>query len=139
MKELLKRILLFSGILSIILPVVIGVLWYRYVQEQESQSLVSVPAGRGCEPYSFTLERIEQKLQVQWKTVDECASFLLMGRSYNDFSNLPYKILSASGETPAREHVVNILPSDEAQYQYLVVVSAGEWYGVKGNPFRYRE
>lgn len=138
MKDFLKKIMAIAGSFSILLPVIIGVLWNRYVREQETLYSVEQNGSQGCAPYSLLLERKESRLAVTWKTVDACPGFLLLGRSYTDFTNLPYKVLSSSGEYPDVQHAVSLPEEDEAQYQYLVVVSAGEWYGVKGNPFRFR-
>lgn len=138
MKAFLKKVAVIFGILSIILPIIIWVLWFRYTQEQETLYSIEGIMSRGCEPYSLFLDRKDSQLIVTWKTTDACPGFLLLGRAYNDFANLPYKVLSSAGESPAAQHTVALSSDDEAQYQYLVVVSAGEWYGVKGNPFRFR-
>jgi hypothetical protein len=138
MKTFLKKIIIIFGSLSVLLPIVIGILWHRYVNEQDSLYSMNSAGGSGCEPYSLFLNRKDARLEVSWKTTDSCPGFLLLGRSYNDFTNLPYKVLSSAGESPSAHHAVTLTTEDESQYQYFVVVSAGEWYGVKGNPFRFR-
>jgi len=126
------------GTLSIFLPVLIVTLWYKYVKEQEALYDATTISGKACAPTHMTVSHAQERMQISWKTTDSCSGFLLLGRTYSDFAGLPYKVLSSQGEAPATNHTVTILKQDELQYTYAVIVSAGEWYGIKGNPFLYR-
>lgn len=138
MKNFLKKMGIFFGILTIALPILILTLWYKYVREQEALYEVGSTSSEACAPYSMIISRESSKMTISWKTVEPCSGFLLLGKTYFDFSNLPYKVLPVVGEAPAKEHVVTLLKQDELQYSYAVIVSAGEWYGIKGNPFMFR-
>ena len=138
MKEFLKRMAIIGGIASIIFPIAIVTLWYTYVREQESRYGNEIASKKPCEPYSMEVTRDTGRTQVSWKTNDACAGFVLLGATYSDFTNLPYKILSTQGESPTKEHEVSILKQDETKYHYMVIVSAGDWYGLRGSPFEYR-
>ncbi len=137
MKQFLKRLVLVFGILSVIIPVAIVSLWYTYLKEQSSLSGNEISAKMGCEPFGFTLKRQSEKLVFVWETKDACPGFLLLGERFSDFSNLPYKVLSDQGESPTTTHSVTVLKQDEIKYKYVIIVSAGEWYGIGGNPFTY--
>ncbi|MCC7304506.1 hypothetical protein IT418_03810 [bacterium] len=137
MKQLLKKLAITFGILSVILPIVIVTLWYRYLREQESLYGNEVSAKKGCEPYEMLVSRESEKLVISWQTKEVCPGFLLLGTSFGDFSNLPYKVLSEQGESPTTIHNITVLKQDEIKYKYAIVVSDGEWFGIGGNPFKY--
>lgn len=138
MKPFLKKVATLFGALSILFPVLMGILWFRYVKEQESMFGNESNIHKLCEPYNMMTVRQAEKLTVSWTTSNDCAGFLLLGESYADFSNLPYKVLSAQGEAPSKTHVITLLKQDELQYKYAIIVSEGDWYGINGNPFQYR-
>lgn len=137
MKQLLKKSAIIFGVISVILPIVIVSLWYTYIREQESMYGNEISAKKGCEPYSMSISRESEKLIFSWQTKEECPGFLLLGTSYSDFANLPYKVLSSQGEAPSKSHDITVLKQDELKYQYAIIVSDGEWYGIGGNPFKY--
>lgn len=138
MKALLRKLVLIFGILSIVFPLIMGILWVRYVQEQERLYGSNNADRKACEPYRMVIERKADKLSIKWQTKEQCSGFVLLGESYADFSNLPYKVLSAQGESPSLEHEITLLKQDELKYQYAIIVSEGEWYGINGNPFGYK-
>lgn len=138
MKPFLKKIAMISGVFSLVLPLLMGFLWFRYVKEQESLIGSESINHKPCEPYNMTTGQPADKLTISWQTRENCAGFVLLGESYAEFSNLPYKVLSAAGESPTKEHQITLLKQDELHYQYAIIVSDGEWYGINGNPFQYR-
>ncbi|PIY18138.1 hypothetical protein CO112_00680 [Candidatus Dojkabacteria bacterium CG_4_9_14_3_um_filter_150_Dojkabacteria_WS6_41_13] len=138
MKQFLRKLVIIFGTLSIVLPILILTLWYKYIKEQEALYEGANISSKVCSPYLMTVSREQELMKISWKTTDSCSGFLLLGKTYSDFAGLPYKVLSAQGESPTTNHVVTLLKQDELQYTYVVIVSAGEWYGIKGNPFSYR-
>ncbi|WKZ23720.1 MAG: hypothetical protein QY312_03070 [Candidatus Dojkabacteria bacterium] len=134
MISILRKIGKVTGVLSLILPVIIMILWYTYVREQEGLYSAKTTEKFGCEPYGMIVSREKERMVIMWETKEECSGFLLLGTSYAEFSGLPYKVLSEQGEAPARSHKVTLLKQDEIAYRYAIIVSAGEWYGISGRP-----
>lgn len=139
MKQLLRKIALIGGVLSIAIPLIMAFLWVKYVREQEYLVSSDNAVKQPCEPSQFTINaEAEGKMQISWNTREACTGFILLGKTYADFSALPYKVLSANGEAPSTSHKVSLLKQDELAFRYVIVVSEGEWYGINGNPFQLR-
>lgn len=133
MKEVLRKIAIVGGFLSFAIPIGMLFLWNSYISEQTQLS--EQISREICEPYAFEVGRVNEKLEFSWQTEGECSGFLLLGSTYSDFSNLPYKVLSSDGELPTKSHSVVIQKQDEISYRYGIIVSEGEWFGIHGSPF----
>ncbi|MFZ6021997.1 MAG: hypothetical protein ACOYT9_00825 [Patescibacteria group bacterium] len=139
MKQLLRKIALIGVVLSLLIPLIMAFLWVKYVREQEYLVSSDNTVKQPCEPSQFTIDTDDVgRMKITWETREACTGFILLGKSYADFSSLPYKVLSANGESPSTSHSVSLLKQDELSYRYVIVVSEGEWYGINGNPFQLR-
>jgi hypothetical protein len=114
-------------------------LWNRYISEQEQVYGNTVAARKPCEPYSFTTLKADELLILSWKTREKCNGFVLLGESYSDFSYLPHQVLSVSADAKQNDHAIKLLKQDELKYNYVIIVSDGEWYGLSGSPFAFKQ
>jgi hypothetical protein len=137
MKQLLKRLLIFFGLVSILLPLLMIYLWSTYASEQEQEYSTIVASRKPCEPYGFTTIKSGDSLAFSWKTREKCTGFLLLAENYASFAYLPYQVMPDIPNEKSTEHVVRLLAKDQIKYSYAIVVSDGEWFGINENPFVY--
>jgi len=139
MRKYIKRIALIFGVIAFISPILMIVLWNSYIDEQSQLTQEKETSRQKCEPYDLEVNRLNNRLNMNWKTDTECSGFILLAATYTDFSNLPYKVMSSNGERPGLDHKIQLLKQDELEYRYAIIVSEGEWYGIRGEPFFIKE
>lgn len=136
MKKLFTRIAIVAGVLTILSPIIMVVLWGRYVREQEQLQGTQILGKKECEPYNMTLDRADDgKYRISWQTKATCDAHILLASSYTDFSNLPYQVTPIIIGSERNSYQVMLQAQDEMDYRYAVIVSEGEWFGLQGSPF----
>lgn len=137
MRRILVRLVIIFGIITIIVPFIMIYLWNTYVTEQEAAQGSVVVDKQPCEPYHLELTRtIENRVEISWSTKQACSGFLLLGTTYADFGNLPYKVMPITEHSTAHTlYKVTLQKQDELQYTYALIVSDNQWYGIHGQPF----
>lgn len=135
-----KRLFLIAGVVTIISPAMMLLVWNRYVNEQESQYGILASEYKECDPYELLLTYDTQdRLTFRWKTKEECSGTLLLGKSYSDFSLEPYTVSAAQSSEKTKEHAITLIKQDELAFTYAVIVSNGVWFGIQGVPFAFKQ
>ncbi len=136
MKNFLPKLAIISGLFVIVTPLVMVLLWGRYVREQEQLEGTQLLVKSECEPYNMSLDRADDgKYRISWQTKGVCESHVLLASTYTDFANMPYQVSPITVSLEKNSYQVILQAQDEIDYRYAVIVSNGEWYGLQGSPF----
>lgn len=136
MVKILRAIVIISGILVIIIPIAISLLWTQYLQQYNDAQQAATQLDK-CTPYDFLIRSdADEKVSVSWRTTDNCTGFVMIAPDQSSFSSLSKKVIPFQGSTATTYFVAQIPRADVNENNFMVIVSNGTMYGLNENAIK---
>lgn len=139
MIKVLRAVVIISGILVIVIPIAISLLWTQYLQ-QHNETIESTNTVDKCTPYDFYIKsEADEKVSVTWRTTDNCTGYVMIAPDQESFSSLSQKIIPFQGSNSTNYFVVQVPRADTIKNEYMIIVSNGVMYGIDENAIKFAE
>lgn len=136
MVKILRAVVITSGLLVIIIPIAISLLWTKYLQEHQETQQSADQIGK-CTPYDFLIKSdADEKVSVSWRTTDNCTGYVIISPEKGDFSSVSQKVIPFQGSNATTYFMVQIPRAEATNNPYMVIMSNGTMYGLNENSIK---